>query len=306
MNQKEIITLCVQAAQITGEVRLDKFLHEQFPAYSRSYFQQLIYDEAVCLNGKIITKPSASLKIGDIITFTFPVPPSYKAIPRKIDFQVIDEQPDFLIINKPPGLVVHAPSAGSIEPTLVDGLLHLFTELIDFNDMQRPGIVHRLDKDTSGLMIIARTIPAQYELAKLFKDRSIEKTYLAATQGEPKSEGVINVPIGRHPNQRHKMAPYGIASREATTFYTVLKHYDEASLIAARIITGRTHQIRVHCASIGHKILGDQTYGVKSPLINRQALHSWKLAFSYKGKHYRYVCPVPEDFKQLLHKLNNL
>lgn len=306
MNQKELITLCVQAAHLTSEVRLDKFLHEQFPTYSRSYFQQLIYDEAVCLNGKTIAKPSASLKSGDIITFAFPAPPSYKAIPRKIDFQVIDEQPDFLIINKPPGLVVHAPSAGSIEPTLVDGLLHLFRELIDFNDMQRPGIVHRLDKDTSGLMIIARTIPAQYELAKLFKDRSIEKTYLATTQGEPKPEGVINVPIGRHPNQRHKMAPYGIASREATTFYKVLKRYNEASLVAARIITGRTHQIRVHCASIGHKILGDQTYGVKSPFIGRQALHSWKLAFTYKGKQYRYVCPVPEDFKQLLQKLNNL
>ncbi len=306
MNQKELITLCVQATQLIGEIRLDKFLHEQFLEYSRSYFQQLIYNKGVCLNGKPILKPSTSLKPGDIITFSFPPPPTYKAIPRKIDFQVIDEQPDFLVINKPPGLVVHAPNAGSVEPTLVDGLLHLFTELSDFNDMQRPGIVHRLDKDTSGLMLIARTIPAQYELANLFKQRSIEKTYLAATQGHPKQEGVINVPIGRHPNQRHKMATYGIASREATTFYKVLKNYEDTSLIAARIITGRTHQIRVHCASIGHKILGDLTYGVKSPLIARQALHSWKLSFIYKNKKYSYICPVPEDFEQLLQKLNNL
>lgn len=306
MNQKELITITVQPMQHSGENRLDKFLHEQFPHYSRSYFQQLIQSGIISLNKKPITKPSALIKPGDQITFFFPPPPAYKATPRKIDFQVIDEQPDFLVINKPAGLLVHAAHTTSVEPTLVDGLLHLFSELRDFNDSQRPGIIHRLDKDTSGLMLIARTIPAQFELSKLFKQRSIKKTYLAVVQGHPEKEGEIKLPIGRHPTQRHKMAHYGIASREATTFYKVLKYYDNAALLAARIVTGRTHQIRVHCAAMGHKMLGDATYGVKSPYINRQALHAWKLSFDYKGKHYSYTCPIPDDFAVFLRTLNYL
>lgn len=306
MNQKELITITVQPTQLSGEIRLDKFLHEQFPHYSRSYFQQIIQEGIVALNNKKTQKPGTALKIGDVITFFFPPPPAYKATPRKIDFQVIDEQPDFLIINKPAGLLVHAAHTASQEPTLVDGLLHLFSELRDFNDAQRPGIIHRLDKDTSGLMIIARTIPAHFELSKLFKQRTIKKTYLAVVQGHPNQQGEIKLPIGRHPTQRHKMVHYGIASREASTSYQVLKKYEESSLIAACIQTGRTHQIRVHCAALGHKMIGDLTYGVKSPHIARQALHAWQLSFDYKGKHFSYKTAVPDDFRNLLRTLNNL
>lgn len=306
MNEKKLITLKAQELELFSENRLDKFLHSNFPDYSRSYFQQLIHDGVVLINNRKVTKSGTVLKPNDIVTFYFPPPPSYKATPRKIDFQVIDEQPDFLVINKPAGLLVHAAHTASQEPTLVDGLLHIFSELRDFNDTQRPGIIHRLDKDTSGLMLIARTIPAHFELSKIFKQRTIKKTYLAAVQGHPTKQGEIRLPIGRHPTQRHKMTHYGIASREAATLYHVLKYYDDVSLIAAQILTGRTHQIRVHCAALGHKLLGDATYGVPSPFISRQALHAWKLSFEYKGKHFNYTCPVPEDFSKLLHTLKKL
>ena len=304
MTEKDLITVTVEEKLGCTEGRLDKILHDYFPDHSRSYFHQLIIDGIVSLNGKTAKKPSTSVKRGDTISFYYPPPPAYKATPRKIDFQVIDEQPDFLIINKPAGLLVHAASTSSQEVTLVDGLLHLFSELKDFDNKQRPGIIHRLDKDTSGLMIIARTISAQFELSKLFKQRSISKSYLAVVQGKPAHEGKIDLPIGRHPKHRHKMVHYGIASRDATTFYKVLKYYEKTALISAQIITGRTHQVRVHCAAIGHKMLGDLTYGVSTPHINRQALHAWKLSFEHKGKRYSYTCPVPKDFSHLLKTLH--
>lgn len=305
MTHKELKSIIVKNILDSKPIRLDKALHDNFPEYSRSYFHQLIIDGVVSVNNKTALKPSTSIEDGDIITFYFPPPPSYKTTPRKIDFEVIDEQPEFIVINKPAGLLVHAANTTSTEPTLVDGLLHLFSEFKDFDDSQRPGIIHRLDKDTSGIMLVARSIPAQFEFSKIFKQRSIKKSYLAVVQGHPEKEGTIDLPIGRHPTHRHKMVHYGIASRNATTHYKVLKYYEKSALIEAQIITGRTHQIRVHCAAIGHKLLGDQTYGIQSPHINRQALHAWKISFDYKGKNFSYTCPAPKDFSSLLKILNH-
>lgn len=217
-----------------------------------------------------------------------------------VDFGIVDQQPDFFVINKPAGLVVHPTQSALEEVTLVNGLLHRFAEFQGFEDKERPGIVHRLDKNTSGLMLIARNQKAQIELASMFKNRQIHKTYLALVSNHPPQKGTVDLPIGRHPHERHKMSTFGIEARPALTHYNVLKYYNDSTLIAANIVTGRTHQIRVHCAAIGHGLIGDATYGVSSKLIDRQALHAWKISFEYKGKLHEYTQPVPDDFKNAL------
>lgn len=282
-------------------MRLDKFLYVQFPEYSRAYFQELIEEGLVLVNqGK--TKSNYHVKKADQVTVTFKIK-QYNLEPVPVAFDVIDQQDDFLIINKPAGLLVHS-IAGSDEPSLVNGLLYHFKEIGGLSNDERPGIVHRLDKNTSGLMIIARNYHAHKLLSAMFKDRNIHKTYLALVSGNPEKKGSIDLPIGRHPIERHKMSTFGIDTRPALTHYKVLASYSDTALIAAHIITGRTHQIRVHCAALGHGLIGDDVYGVPSLLIARQALHSWKISFEFKGKNYSYSCPLPEDFKQLVAKCN--
>lgn len=285
-------------------VRLDKFLLTQFPEYSRSFFQQIINKGIVTVNTKPVSKSSTLLKMGDSIQFYFPVASNLRATPQPVDFQIIDEQKDFIVINKPAGLLVHMAHTASTEKTLVDGLLYHYKELQSFDESVRPGIVHRLDKDTSGLMLIARTTPGHIELARMFKEHLVEKTYLAVVNKKVQASGRIDLPIGRHPSEGHKMSHLGFARKPATTFYTPVKRYKNATLLSVRIITGRTHQIRVHCAAIGHGLLGDAIYGFNNPLINRQALHSWKLSFEYKGQRFNYNTPVPQDLKKLLIALN--
>lgn len=301
MNEKKIHTL-IKNDEPT--LRLDKFLLTQFPEYSRSYFQQIISSGIVTVNTKPVSKTSTSLKIGDSIQFHFPAAKQLRATPQPVDFQIIDEQDDFIVINKPAGLLVHMAHAASTEKTLVDGLLHHFAELSSFDESMRPGIVHRLDKDTSGLMLVARNAPGHIELARMIKEHQVEKTYLAVVNKKVQTDGRIDFPIGRHPSEAHKMSHFGFARKPATTFYKPIKRYNDATLLSVRIITGRTHQIRVHCAAIGHGLLGDATYGITSPLISRQALHSWKLSFEYKGQKFTYSTPVPQDFKALLTALN--
>ncbi len=297
MNEKTIHTLIKNDEQT---LRLDKFLLTQFPEYSRSYFQQIIGSGIVTVNTKPVSKTSTSLKKGDSVQLYFPPAKQLRATPQPVDFQIIDEQEDFIVINKPAGLLVHMAHAASTEKTLVDGLLHHFAELNSFDESVRPGIVHRLDKDTSGLMLIARNTPGHIELARMFREHLVAKTYLAVVHKNLKTDGRIDFPIGRHPSEAHKMSHFGFARKPATTFYSPLKQYNNATLLSVRIITGRTHQIRVHCAAIGHGLYGDETYGIPTPLIDRQALHSWKLAFEYKGQQFNYSTPVPQDFKALL------
>lgn len=284
------------------DTRLDKYLFAQFPQYSRTYFQELIDEGLILVNNKI-PKSNYHLKSGDSIGITFKIK-QYNLEPMPVDFQIVDEQQDFLIINKPAGLLVHPTLSAADEATLVNGLLYHFKEIQSFDDKERPGIVHRLDKNTSGLLIIARNQSAQKELSAMFKNRAVHKKYIALVHKHPSTSGTIDLPIGRDMRERHKMGVFGIEHRPAITHYKILATYADCSLLQATIVTGRTHQIRVHCASMGHSIVGDAVYGTQSPLISRQALHSWHIDFEFRGKSYTYTCPIPEDFRQLLKTVN--
>lgn len=289
-------------------VRLDTYLASQFvDEYSRTAMATRIKAGDVTVNGKAFTKPRHEVREGDEIILIMPPPPSYDIVPQEVAFEVIAEEEDFLIVVKPAGLTVHHSATAPEEVTLVHGLLHRYPDFADFEDEHRPGIVHRLDKHTSGLLVVARTQPALLRLSKLFKDRQISKTYYALVFGHTDKIGTVDVPIGRHPSQRHKMAANGVASRHATTHYTAHTYYDEGyTLLELDLVTGRTHQIRVHCASIGHPLVGDTMYGRTSPMMNRQALHAGKLAFTYQGKQYAYESPLPDDFADLLAKLTKI
>ena len=282
--------------------RLDQFLFTQFPDYSRSYFQKLIKGGHVQVDNKTVSK-SFVVRPCMRIEFTFPEPPSFDVEPQDVDFEVLAVEDDFLVVNKPAGLTVHHSKSEGHAPTLVAGLLHRFKELKEFEDQERPGIVHRLDKDTSGLLIVARNEKALIELSRLFKDREIEKTYLAVVKGHPEPKGEIALPIGRHPIHRVKMSHVSYKPKPALTKYEVVDYYKNSALVKVRLITGRTHQVRVHFAAIGHGLLGDSLYGSKSKMIKRQALHSWKIAFTFRGKAYAYTCPQPEDFVKLTETL---
>ena len=280
--------------------RLDAFLAQHLNDCSRSYLQKLISSQCVTINELPAKKASQKIKTGDVITVSFPIHVPVEIKPEQVEFDIVDIQDDFLIVNKPAGLVVHHSKEGKEPVALVNGLLYRFKEFEAFDDNERPGIVHRIDKNTSGLLIVARTPQAQATLSQMFKDRKMHKEYLAVVKGHPDRSGKIDLPIGRHPRERHKMSHASYDGRDALTYYEVLAYYEDASLLKVHIITGRTHQVRVHCAAIGHGLLGDELYGVSSKLIKRQALHAWKLSFEYKGKTYQYSVPVPADLKKLL------
>ncbi|MCK4499285.1 RluA family pseudouridine synthase [Candidatus Babeliales bacterium] len=283
-----------------ASVRLDRFLVESFPAYSRSYFQRLVDGGLVLVDEVVAVKSGKKLKNGNQIIVQFAAPREIDLTPHKVDFEIVDVQPDFVVINKPAGLMVHPAESAPDEITLVHGLLHKFKELARFGESDRPGIVHRLDKDTSGLLIVARSEQARANLSQMFKDRKVKKFYKAFVHGHPEREGKVNVAIGRHPVNRRKMMCNGMAMRSALTFFSVDKYFEKHALVDVNIITGRTHQIRVHMAWLGHPIVGDAIYGQSSKqLINRQALHAYKCEFEYKGREYSYEAGMPEDIKKL-------
>ncbi|MBD3273656.1 RluA family pseudouridine synthase [Candidatus Dependentiae bacterium] len=284
-------------------IRIDKYLFSQFPDYSRAYFQNLIHENLISVNSNNKIKCNYKLKKNDTIQVNFPKIIQYDLTPHKIDFEVVDIQDDFIIINKPAGLVVHPSDNNKDELSLVHGLLYKFKELEDFNDEQRPGIVHRIDRGTSGLLIIARNVKSQIKFSNMFKNREIKKTYLAVVKGHPQKEGKISYPIGRHPVKRHLMSHLSYDGKPALTYYKVLQYYKNESLVEIRIITGRTHQIRVHFAAIGHGLIGDDHYGFQSKLINRPALHAHKLEFEFKNQKFEYKKEVPQDFEELLNNL---
>lgn len=286
--------------------RLDFFLSEAFERYSRSFFKQLIADGNVLVNNKA-GKASYLLKTGDQVHVTFrrlPEPIELKAFDKEFGVRVIAQHPDYLVVFKPAGLMVHKPHANATDVTLVDWLLATYPDLRIVGVADRPAIIHRLDKDTSGLLLIPRTNHAHMVFGKLFRSRKVEKTYLAIVKGHPDRQGTIDFAIGRDPVHKHKMIhlPASGKARDALTHYRVLAYYPTYSLLEVRIVTGRTHQIRVHCAAMGHSVLGDSVYGQASPLIGRQALHAHRIAFEYEGESFRYECPVPEDMQQLIDK----
>jgi 23S rRNA pseudouridine1911/1915/1917 synthase len=302
--------------------RLDLFLSRAVSDLSRSHFKKLIEKDLVLVNGAA-AKPSYETRAGDLIVANVPRQPDGEALkPEPMDLEVLFEDPDLLIVNKAPGIVVH-PGAGHTEGTLVHGLIAHSPRLAVQGSPLRPGIVHRLDKDTSGALVIAKSERAYLNLIKQFKERGVRKRYLALVYGSPaKEEGGISSLLGRHPAQRKKIAVLENKGRMAVTRWRVEKSWGETSLLGVEIETGRTHQIRVHLSHIGHPVVGDETYGggkrraksVKSAGmkdlllgIERQMLHAMRLEFTHPvtGAPVLANAPLPADFRELLEKLDS-
>ncbi len=289
--------------------RLDVFLTRR-AELSRSQIKRLIEEGLVRVEGQVITKPSYRLRGGEEILLRLPPPQEMSLEPEEVAFEIIYEDQDLLVLNKPPGLVIH-PAAGHPHGTLVHGLLARVKDLSGVGGELRPGIVHRLDKDTSGLLLVAKNDQAHLKLSQQFQDRKIEKTYLALVHGIPQTlTGRIDRPIGRHPVHRKKMSVHAPRGREAITEWRLKESFrrSRAALLEVKPLTGRTHQIRVHLASIGYPIVGDELYGgcrPTGPKAKRQMLHAWRLSFRHPttGKILSFEGTLPEDFETMLEKL---
>ena len=281
--------------------RLDRFLAEALTAFSRSRLQALIRDGFVKVNGKP-ARPRNVVRHGDSIEWREPEITKIDAEPEPMDLDILFEDDDLLVINKPAGLVVH-PGAGHRQHTLVNALLAHCKNLSGIGGKERPGIVHRLDKETSGALVIAKNDATHRDLAKQFADRTIGKVYLALVAGVPrKSFGTIEAPIARHPVHRKKMSVAQRAGRSARTEYRVVRSSGDASLVECTIHSGRTHQIRVHLHHLGHPVLGDKLYGGKrAGNFPRQMLHAWKLSFRHPrtGKTMNFTAPIPQDLEKI-------
>jgi 23S rRNA pseudouridine1911/1915/1917 synthase len=289
----------------TKPERIDRVLSSQF-SQSRTYFQQIIAQQAVTVNGISAIKPSFVVKPGDRIEIFFPAIRPLGALPlpaEDMGASILFTHDDFYIVYKPAGLITHAPGKDSEIVTLVDWLVHTSAELTAVGQPERPGIVHRLDKDTSGIIVIPRNNVAHAHFSGMFQQRLIEKTYLAIVQGHPKERGTIDYPIGRDYKQMHKMTHQPHVGRDAATHYEVIEYLEDAALLAVRPVTGRTHQIRVHMAAIGHPILGDAVYGQSHSLISRQALHAHQLSFIYKDQQISCWHDMPADMRTLVEQL---
>lgn len=291
-------------------LRIDQHLARVFSDRSRAYVQRLIQAGHVRLNGQPCRRAD-KLRTNDLIHVEFPVERPQELAAEAMPLDILFEDDDILVLNKPPGLVVH-PAKGHATGTLVQGLLsHDEAHFADLaEDDQRPGIVHRLDKDTSGAMVVAKTEAAWTALKTAFRERNVEKTYLALVVGEfGVVTGEILTPIGRHPVHRQKMAVLKEGGRPAITKYRVLESSGEISLMQVRIETGRTHQIRVHFAYLHHPVAGDPLYGGRQrdlPIhADRQMLHAWRLAFPHPrtGIMREYMAPIPDDFRNALSEL---
>ncbi|MSR65416.1 MAG: RluA family pseudouridine synthase [Verrucomicrobiae bacterium] len=287
--------------------RVDIFLPGKLTDVSRSFCQKLIRESHVTVNG-VATKPSHSLRMNDVVAVTIPPPHALDLQPEDIPLDVLFEDDDLLVLNKPPGLVVH-PAAGNMEHTLVHALLHHCRgKLSGIGGVTRPGIVHRLDKDTSGCLVVAKNDVTHRSLVEQFKERDVWKEYLALVWGNiAKTHGQIDSPIGRNPRNRQKMAVNVGNARPSLTEYEVVERFKECCVIRVILHTGRTHQIRVHFASIGHPVLGDEIYGRKrqSELVarmTRQMLHAHRLGFEHPRtrKLVESTAPLPADMRGLL------
>ncbi len=280
--------------------RLDAFLARRCDDLSRSYARRLIDDGLVTVNARP-AKPATRLAPGDRVHADIPPPQVVELLPEDIPLTIVYQDGDILVVDKPAGLTVH-PAPGHPRGTLVNALLALVPELAGVAGTLRPGIVHRLDKDTSGLLVVARNERAQRSLSRQLKERQVRKTYLALVYGVPRPpDGVIEAPIGRHPRNRKKMAVVA-GGREAETRYRTRQVMDGYALLEVEPVTGRTHQIRVHLAAIGHPVVGDATYGRRSTLVSRQFLHAWRLAFALpaSGRLVEFESPLPEDLREAL------
>ena len=296
-------------ADIPGE-RLDAFLARSLPELSRSAAQKLIEEGHVLRNGKN-PKKNDKLNPGDEIAVTVPEPKAVDIVATEMELDIVYEDEDVLVINKPKGLVVH-PAAGHQDDTLVNGLLHAMgDDLSGINGELRPGIVHRIDKDTSGLLAVAKNDRAHVWLASQLKDHTMHRVYDCIVCGSFREDsGTVDAPIGRHPTDRKKMCVTARNSRDAVTHWEVVKRYRGYTHIRCKLETGRTHQIRVHMAHIGHPILGDLVYGRKKPELGQdsQCLHAGQLCFRHPkdGHPVLVFAELPQYFREVVEKLEKM
>ena len=296
-------------ADIPGE-RLDAFLARCVPDLSRSGAQKLLEEGCVLRGGKP-GKKNDKLTVGEEVEVTVPEPKAVDITPRAMALDIVYEDDDVLVINKPKGLVVH-PAAGHQDDTLVNGLLYAMGDsLSGINGELRPGIVHRIDKDTSGLLAVAKNNLAHTVLASQLKDHTMARTYEAIVCGSMKEDaGTVDAPIGRHPTDRKKMTVTARNSKEAVTHWEVVRRYRGYTHIRCRLETGRTHQIRVHMAHIGHPILGDTVYGHKKPELGQdsQCLHAGLLCFRHPRDGHPVIvqAELPPYFREVLEKLERM
>ena len=292
--------------EISGD-RIDKFLSEQCEELSRSFLQKLLKSGEVYVNTKAV-KPSYKVTEGDMISFEVPEAVEPEILPEDIPLEILYEDHDVVLVNKPKGMVVH-PAAGHYTGTLVNALMfHCKDDLSGINGVMRPGIVHRIDMDTTGVLIICKNDLSHNSIAEQLKEHSITRRYQAIVHGNLKyDEGVIDAPVGRHPKDRKKMCINHQNGKNAVTHYKVLNRFNGYTHIECRLETGRTHQIRVHMSSIGHPLLGDQVYGpAKSPFkLQGQTLHAGILGFIHPrtGNYMEFEAPLPEYFTKLLRVL---
>ena len=312
MNNNEfedIIELNIDKTQ-EGE-RIDKFLSDMLSSdertYSRSYIQKLIETGNVCVNDKN-TKTGYKISYNDLIKVMIPYPEDINIVAENIPLDIVYEDDDIILVNKPKGMVVH-PSAGHYTGTLVNALMyHCSNNLSGINGVMRPGIVHRIDKDTTGIIVACKNDAAHISLSEQLKEHNITRYYYAICHNCFKEkEGTIDAPIGRHPIERKKMAINYKNGKKAVTHYEVLENFRNFAYIKCKLETGRTHQIRVHMASIGHPLLGDTVYGsLKNPYhLQGQTLHAYIIGFVHPttGEYVEFKAPIPEYFEELLNKL---
>ena len=286
---------------------MDIYLSQKYPQLSRSYIQKLTQEYRVKINGQTV-KTSYRLKTGDTVEIDLVVPQKDPILPENIPLKCLFEDEHILVIEKPSGLVVH-PGAGTSEHTLVNALLFFCPSLRGVGDEKRPGIVHRLDKETSGVMVVAKTQLAHGELQRQFKAREVEKLYLGLVWGKmPEKTGQITWAIGRHEKQRQRISVKTKKPKAAETHFTVRQEWSEFSLLEIRPLTGRTHQIRVHFAASGHPVVGDTRYGRKKTKlqISRLFLHALQLAFVHpvSKERVKFTSPLSQELNEFLEKLS--
>ncbi|MDD4689293.1 MAG: RluA family pseudouridine synthase [Eubacteriales bacterium] len=291
--------------------RLDVAMAENFKDMTRSYCGKLTEQGNVCVNGKTITKSGYKLAAGDVVEVSLPAPQPIDAQPEDILLDIVYEDNDIIVVNKPRGMVVH-PAPGNTSGTLVNALLmHCKDGLSTINGKMRPGIVHRIDKDTTGLLLVAKSTAAHLGLSEQIKEHSLTRCYVALVHRNIKEdEGTITTMIGRHPTDRKKMSINCRGGREAITHFQVLKRYKWYTLVKCRLETGRTHQIRVHMSSRGNPVVGDKLYGIKKEkfTLEGQLLHAQIVGFVHpiKGEYMEFSSDIPADFYHVLDVLDSI
>jgi 23S rRNA pseudouridine1911/1915/1917 synthase len=317
MHDQSAFTILVEPPD-SGK-RLDLYIASRISDCSRSVAANLIRNGKIRVQD-VVTKPSYRVKTGDEIRGCIPPPAPILFGPEPIPIEILHEDDDIIVINKQSGLVVH-PAPGHYSGTLVNALLYHCPGLKGIGGVMRPGIVHRLDKDTSGALVVAKNDKAHVHLSKQFKSRRVKKEYLALVHGKMESgSGAVSLPIGRHPVDRKKMSINSRKSRVAETTWHVREHFESASLIEVNLKTGRTHQIRVHCAAIKHPILGDKVYGPRKRgkhgahidnligRVPRQMLHAWRIALTHPASNEvaSFEAPIPSDMKTVISALRQI